>query len=272
MRFLKNKLAVITVITVFILVITVSLTAEGRTRPTAFESIIGSTITPVQKIFYKTGEFFKNTFSTLFELKNMKAENKALKEEITKLREENRKLYQMALENNRLRTLLEFKNNNPQYKYIGANITGKDPGNWFDIFTIDKGSKHGVEVNDSVITGQGLVGRVIEVGSNYSKVMAIIDERSSVSIIVNRTRDTGIVSGSVDSELIAIMPLESDIVKGDDIITSNFSTFEEGLYVGKVESVEKQERKLQKIVKIKTSVDFKRLEEVFVIKKIDVVD
>jgi len=272
MRFLRNKLAVITVIISLILVITVAFTAKGRTRPTSFESIIGTAITPVQKVLFRTGEFFKNTFSTLFELRNMKAENEALKEEVAKLREENRKLYQMALENQRLRALLDYKEANPQYEYIGASITGKDPGNWFDIFTIDKGSKHGIEVNDSVITGQGLVGRIIEVGPNYSKVMSIIDERSSVSIVVNRTRDTGIVSGSVDSELIAIMPLESDIVKGDDIITSDFSTFEEGLYIGKVESVEKQERKLQKLVRIKTSVDFKRLEEVFVIKKAAVTD
>lgn len=272
MRFLKNKLAVITVIIAFFLIITIAFTAKGRTRPTAFESIIGSTVTPVQKIFFKTGEFFKNTFSTLFELKTLKQDNKALKEEVTKLREENRQLYQMALENKRLRDLLDFKESNPEYEYIGASIIGKDPGNWFDIFTIDKGAKSGVEVNDSVITGQGLAGRVIEVGSNYSKVMAIIDERSSVSIIVNRTRDTGIVSGSVNSELIAVMPLESDIIKGDDIVTSDFSTFEKGLYIGKVASVEKQERKLQKLVKIETSVDFKRLEEVFVTKKANETD
>ena len=272
MRFFKNKLAIVTVIISFALIITVAFTAKGRTRPTAFESIIGSAINPVQKVFFKTGEFFKNTFSTLFELKKMKKENEALKEENTKLREENRRLYQMALENKRLSELLEFKESNPQYKYIGAGITGKDPGNWFDIFTIDKGTKSGIEVNDSVITGQGLVGRVIEVSPNYSKVMAIIDERSSISIIVNRTRDTGIVSGNVNSELIAVMPLESDIIKGDDIITSDFSTFHKGLYIGKVESVEKQERKLQKLVKIKTSVDFKRLEEVFVIKNVNALD
>lgn len=267
MRFLRNKLTLATVIIAFLLIITVATTADGRTRPTTVESILGSIITPIQKVFYKTGEFFKNSFGTLVELKNLKSENERLKEEVAKLKEENRKLYQMALENNRLRALLDFKEANPQYEYIGANIIGKDPGNWFDVFIIDKGSKHNIEVNDSVITGQGLVGRIIEVGPNYSKVLSIIDERSSVSIIVNRTRDTGIVSGSIDSELYAIMPLESDIVKGDDIITSDFSTFEKGLYIGKVESVERQERKLQKLVKIKTSVDFKRLEEVFVIKK-----
>lgn len=178
-------------------------------------------------------------------------------------------LIQMALENNRLRSLLEFKDENAQFKYIGASVTGKDPGNWYDIYTINKGSKDGVAVNDAVIAGHGyLVGRIIEVGTTYSKLMAIIDERSSISIIVNRTRDMGIVSGSSDSAVVAIMELEADIVKGDDIITSEYSTLPKGLYIGKVKSVEKQERKLQKLVEIEPSVDFKRLEEVFLVKPV----
>ena len=266
MRFFKNKLAFFIGIIVILLIISIAFTFKGRTRPSAFGNVIGSAVTPIQKVFYKTGEFFKGTFSTLFELKELKNRNKILEEEISKLKEENRKLYQMALENKRLRSILDFTEANTDFKYIGAEITGKDPGNWFDIFTIDKGLKNGVEANDPVITGEGLVGRIIEVGSNYSKVLSIIDERSSISIVVNRTRDTGIVSGTVSSELIAVMPLESDIIKGDDIITSNFSTLPSGLYIGKVESVEKLERKLQKVVTVRTSVDFKKLEEVFVLK------
>lgn len=272
MKFFKNKPAFFTAIIAVLLILAITFTFKGRTRPSTFGSIVGSAVTPIQKVFYKTGEFFKNTFNTLFELKELKNKNQMLTEEIAKLREENRKLYQMALENKRLRDILNFAETNVEYKYIGAEITGKDPGNWFDIFTIDKGSKHGIVVNDPVITGEGLVGRIIEVGNNYSKVMSIIDERSSLSIIVNRTRDTGIVSGTVNSELIAIMPLESDIVKGDDIITSSFSTLPSGLYIGKVESVEKLERKLQKVVTIKTSVDFKRLEEIFVLKTYSEID
>ncbi len=269
MKFLKNRLAFFTGIIVILLIISIAFTFKGRTRPSTFGTVVGSAVTPIQKVFYKTGEFFKGTFSTLFELKELKNKNQLLSEEVARLKEENRKLYQMALENKRLRSILDFVETNTNFKYIGAEITGKDPGNWFDVFTIDKGLKNGIEANDPVITGEGLVGRVIEVGNNYSKVLSIIDERSSISVVVNRTRDTGIVSGTVSSELIAVMPLESDIVKGDDIITSNFSTLPSGLYIGKVESVEKLERKLQKVVTIKTSVDFKRLEEVFVLKTIE---
>jgi rod shape-determining protein MreC len=267
---IRNKLFISVVIISVLLIVLIAFTSQGRTRPTTVEGLFGGVITPVQRVFYSSGEFFKNTFKNLYDLKNLKTENETLKTELEQLQEQNRQLIQMALENNRLRNLLEFKEANAQFKYIGASVTGRDPGNWYDVYTINKGSKDGIAVNDAVIAGRGyLVGKIIEVGDNYSKLMAIIDERSSVSIIVNRTRDMGIVSGSSDADVIAIMELEADIVKGDDIITSEYSTLPKGLYIGKVKSVEKQERKLQKVVAIEPSVDFKRLEEVFVIKPVE---
>ncbi|HYE81265.1 MAG TPA: rod shape-determining protein MreC [Clostridia bacterium] len=264
---IRNKLFISVIIISILLIVLITFTSQGRTRPTFVEGLFGRIITPVQRVFYSSGEFFKNTFRSLYELRNLKAENEALTAEIEQLKEQNRQLIQMALENSRLRGLLEFKGANSQFDYIGASVTGRDPGNWYDVYTINKGSKDGIAVNDAVIVSHGyLVGKVIEVGTSYSKIMAIIDERSSVSIIVNRTRDMGIVSGDSDSDVIAIMELEADIVKGDDIITSEYSTLPKGLYIGKVKSVEKQERKLQKMVVIEPSVDFKRLEEVFVVK------
>lgn len=267
MKLFKNRLLISVIVISILLITVITYTSSGRTRPTTVEGVLGGIITPVQRFFYAAGEFFENTFSSLYEIRHLKSDNEALKKEVDKLTAENRQLIQMALENNRLRSLLDFKENNKQFQYIGASVTGKDPGSWFDVYTINKGSKDGIEVNDAIIVGQGfLVGRVIEVGPSYSKFMAIIDERSSVSIIVNRTRDLGIVSGNADAQVIAIMPLEADIVKGDDIITSDYSTFPKGLYLGKVKSVEKQETKLQKLVMIEPAVDFERLEEVFVIK------
>jgi len=266
---IRNKLFISVIIITILLIVMIALTSQGRTRPTAIEGVFGRIVTPVQKVFYSSGEFFKNIFKSLYDLRDLNTENEALKAELQKLKEQNRQLIQMALENNRLRNLLEFKDANSQFNYIGASVTGKDPGNWYDVYTINKGSKDGIEVNDAVIVSHGyLVGKIIEVGDNYSKLMAIIDERSSVSIIVNRTRDMGIVSGNSDSDVIAIMELEADIVKGDDLITSEYSTLPKGLYIGKVKSVEKQEKKLQKVVVIEPSVDFKRLEEVFVIKPV----
>jgi rod shape-determining protein MreC len=268
MKLFSNKLLMSIIVVSIILVLSIAFTSAGRTRPTAVEGALGTVINPAQKVFYSIGEFFRGSFDSLFQMKGLKKENDALREEVGKLQEENRRLIQLGDENNRLRGLLGFKDTNEGLNFVTpANVTGIDPGNWFDIFTLDKGSKDGVKANDAVIVGNGyLVGRIIEVGSNYSKLMALVDSRSSVSIIVDRTRDLGIVSGSTDNEIVAVMPIESDIAKGDDISTSGYSTFPKNLYIGKVKSVEKQERKLQKLVHIDPAADFKRIEEVYIVR------
>lgn len=270
MRLFNNKLLTFVVIVSIILILFAAFTSTGRTRPTPVEGVLGVVVNPIQNTFYSVGEFFSNSFDSIFHLKTLRSDNEVLKNEVAKLQEQNRKLIQLAAENKRLRDLLGFKETNEELQFIsGANITGRDPGNWFDIYTLDKGSKDGVQANDAVIVGNGyLVGRVIEVGSSYSKFMALVDQRSSVSIIVDRTRDLGIVSGSADNSIIAVMPLEADIAKGDDISTSGFSTFPKNLYIGKVKSVEKQERKLQKLVLIEPAADFERMEEVFIVRGI----
>lgn len=268
MKLFSNKLLTFVVVVSVVLILLISFTAGGRTRPTPVEGVFGTIINPIQNVFYSIGEFFGGSFESLFQIKGLKKENESLKEELGKLQEQNRKLIQLAAENKRLRDLLGFKETNEELAFVaGANVTGVDPGNWFDIYTLDKGSKDGVQANDAVIVGNGyLVGRVIEVSNSYSKFMALVDQRSSVSIIVDRTRDLGIVSGSADNEIIAIMPIEADIAKGDDISTSGYSTFPKNLYIGKVKSVEKQERKLQKLVHIKPAADFERMEEVYIVR------
>ncbi|OGO76645.1 MAG: rod shape-determining protein MreC [Clostridiales bacterium GWB2_37_7] len=268
MKLFNNKLLTFVAIVSVLMILLIAFTAGGRTRPTVVEGALGTVINPIQNIFYSVGEFLSGSFESLFQIKGLKKENESLTMEVEKLQEENRKLIQLASENGRLRNMLGFKETNEELDFVaGANVTGIDPGNWFDIYTLDKGSKDGVQANDAVIWGNGyLVGRIIEVGSNHSKFMALVDQRSSVSIIVDRTRDLGIVFGSSDNEIIAVMPIESDIAKGDDISTSGYSTFPKNLYIGKVQSVEKQERKLQKLVRIKPAADFERLEEVYIIR------
>ncbi len=267
MKLFRNKLLLSVIVLAILLVAVIAITGQGRTRPTIVEGLLGRMISPVQKVIYSVGSFFDDTFTSLAEIRTLKKENELLHEEVQRLREENRKLLPYRIKIDEYANALAFKNSKQDIKLIGANVTGKDPGNWFGMFTIDKGTNAGVEVNDAVVLGYGnLVGKVIEVGPNYSKFLALIDQRCSVSIVVNRTRDLGIVSGSNDHEIIAVMPLGADIAVNDDIITSGYSTFPKDLYIGKVKSVEKQERKLQKIVYIEPAVDFLRLEEVFVLK------
>ncbi len=243
-------------------------TKNGRALTDPIGGIVGIIVSPINYAFNGIGNFFGGIGKSIHDFSYLREENIALKKEVETLKMDNLRFTQVALENERLRTALDYKKTVLKKTFISAEVSGKDPGNWFEVFTIDKGSNDGVGVNNAVIIGDGnLVGRIIEVSATWSKFMAINDDRSSVSILVNRTRELGIVMGNSGNGIIAIMSPEADIIRGDEIITSNLSTVPKGLYIGKVKSVVKDEKKLQKFVTIEPSANLSKLEEVFIIKK-----
>ena len=181
---------------------------------------------------------------------------------------------ELEAENQRLQSLLNYVERTPEYSYITARVTAKDPGYYFDVFVVNAGFNNGVEVNDAVITPDGLVGRVTEVGGTWSKVMAIIDSRSSVSATVERTRDNGIINGIDQSEgssglcEMAFLPLEAELLPGDSVITNGLGgLFPKGIIIGQVVEVSEEAGSTGKTVRIKPAVDFLHLEEVLIVKE-----
>ncbi len=156
-------------------------------------------------------------------------------------------------------------------KKVGARVIGKDTGNFFNIFTIDKGSKDGLKEDMNVISGGGLVGIIFDVGDNYAKVRSIIDDESSVSVSFANTSDTGIVSGDlklIDDGVMNITEVrkEAEVSEGDMVITSQISNkFLPGILVGYVTEVSEDSNELTKSGKIIPVVDFQHIDEVLVI-------
>ncbi|HOA81157.1 MAG TPA: rod shape-determining protein MreC, partial [Defluviitaleaceae bacterium] len=204
-------------------------------------------------------------------IKNLEKQNAELSKKVDELSYENKILQQYKDENTRLRKLLDLDKKYADYPKIGAEIIGKDPGNWYNVFLIDKGSNDGLEVDMVVLSGNGLVGHIIEVAPNYSKVLAIIDDRNAVSSKVLRTGDLGIVKG--DLSLLnqglcrmEYVDAEADIIVGDEIVTSNLSDiYPPGIMIGTVKEIETESHGLTKYALIEPVVDFKHLEEVLVI-------
>jgi len=268
MKIYKNRLLISIIIISILLMTFMGITRNGRLLPDPFSGMVGKLVSPVEWVFHSVGSFFGGIGETIHDFRYLKAENVKMKKELESLKMENLRFNQVAIENERLRETLQFKEANADISTTAAEITGKDPGNWFEVYTINKGTKDGVNVNDAVIVGKGyLVGRIIEADGTWAKFLALNDERSSVSIIVNRTRELGVVVGDNEDGVDAIMPLDADIIKGDELITSNYSTFPKGLLIGKVKNVIKDDRKLQKLITIETAANLSRLEEVFIVKK-----
>ena len=146
-------------------------------------------------------------------------------------------------------------------------------GNWFEVFTINRGSKDGIEINSPVITAYGLVGRVSEVNLFTSKVVSIIDMDSTVAARVSSSRDVLIVRGdaSLRSSGLCRMDYISpdvDIMPGDVIETSGLGgIYPKGIIIGQVKDVIRNEGQFDSYAVISPVVDFKRLEEVIVLKE-----
>ena len=161
---------------------------------------------------------------------------------------------------------------NQVFNTITSNIIARDPGNWYENFTIDKGSNDGIEKNMVVLAFGGLVGKVEEVGPNYAKVSSIINGTYSVSSKTLRTDDEGFVKGDISNKGILKMDYidkDAEIKEGDEIVTSHLSEiYPAGITVGYVTEVHlESNNKLSKTATIKPAVDFKHLEKVLVIDK-----
>ncbi|MDD5116313.1 MAG: rod shape-determining protein MreC [Candidatus Omnitrophica bacterium] len=189
-----------------------------------------------------------------------------LRYEVGELR---RKLFEMReteQENLRLKGLFSFKKNSP-FRMVCARVIARSPDSWSSSLIIDKGRNSGIRRGMAVVNASGLLGRIIESSEDTSKVLLINDPSQGVSAIVQRSRQEGLVSGSLGSNLIMrYLPNDAQIAPGDTIITSELSrVYPRGLLVGKVVSIGKEFSGLSRYAVIRPSADLSGIEEVLVI-------
>ena len=237
-----------------------------------FKTVANVTVIPLQQGINQIGGWMgdmKDNFSTM---KQLKSENKKLREQVDALTTENNYLQEERYEFERLQELYKLDQNYAEYEKTAAHVIGKDAGNWFGTFTIDKGSKDGIEVNMNVLAGSGLVGIVTDVGPTWAKVRSIIDDSSNISAMAISTSDTCIVSGDMalmGTGQIAFSQMENNdnvVAVGDQIVTSYISDkYLQGILIGSVSEVNVDSNNLTRSGYITPAVDFKNIQEVLVI-------
>ena len=237
-----------------------------------FKTVANVTVIPLQQGMNQIGGWMgdmKDNFSTM---KQLKSENKKLREQVDALTTENNYLQEERYEFERLQELYKLDQNYAEYEKTAAHVIGKDAGNWFGTFTIDKGSKDGIEVNMNVLAGSGLVGIVTDVGPTWANVRSIIDDSSNISAMAISTSDTCIVSGDMalmGTGQIAFSQMENNdnvVAVGDQIVTSYISDkYLQGILIGSVSEVNVDSNNLTRSGYITPAVDFKNIQEVLVI-------
>ena len=204
-----------------------------------------------------------SSIPNVFELQQ---ENKMLRESNIRLSNDISGLKEAKLENIRLTRLLSFKENSG-LGLVSANVVNKSIIQTRNTITLNVGENDSVFVNMPVITDAGLVGRIVSTSKNYSIAQILYNKDLRITIKVQRSRIDGILNYDGVSVLsVTNIQKNSDVIVGDVIITSEFSTlFPPGLPIGTVTEAGNLDNLFKKI-EVAPLVNFENLENVFVLK------
>ncbi|OGP89634.1 MAG: rod shape-determining protein MreC [Deltaproteobacteria bacterium RBG_16_48_10] len=256
---------IIILLLVFSLVL-MSLRVKQRKGVDFFDALLMEFCSP----FQKASTFIIKTIHGIFQeylfLVHLQKENVMLKQKMAELQRENHQMKEMALANERLQRLLQFREKISS-TVIAAEVIGQDPSSWFKSVTINKGEKDGVRKGMAVISPKGVVGQILKTGPYHSVVLLITDYNSAIDSIVQRTRAKTIVEGKGENRCqLKYLLRAEDIGVGDIIVTSGLSgNFPKGLMVGEILKVDKKGHGIFQYAELVPSVDLTKLEEVLVI-------
>ena len=239
------------------------------------ENAIGSLIAPVQNGLKSATTWVRDWVQDIGDRNGLRNELYDAQIEIARLKAENWELQEDRRENDRLRTLVDAKPRYSQLDPIAATVTGRNPGVWSELFTINRGTLDGVQRNMAIINADGLIGIVYDAGLYWSKVRAIIDPGSSVAGRIERTRHDGILRGQITSSSgeatlnMYYLPAFGDVKPGDTVLTSGTdSRFPLGIPIGTVQTVSHQTEHSEQYVVVLPAVDFLHIENVLVLRTI----
>jgi rod shape-determining protein MreC len=250
-----------------LLILFSSSSAERSSWNPVWKVVIEAT-SPFQKITNYLFDGVEDFWLNYFDLVDVRKENLGLKGAVDQLKVENRQYQELLSTHERLKNLLQFKQAK-DLKAVAAQVIGLDPTGWFRSVIVNKGKDDAVEIGMPVVNSDGVVGKIVSLSPNYSKVLLVLDQNSAVDCLVQRSRDRGIIKG-LSAEICEMnyVTKSSDIAVGDLVVTSGLDgVFPKGIPVGEVLTVDFKTGRLFKDVEIKPAVDFSKLEEVLILLK-----
>jgi rod shape-determining protein MreC len=268
----KNKKIISLFLVTIILIWSITATSKPREKISFAERGFGYILVPVQEFFNYINQKTIDVYSFFAEIGTDKTEKEALKQKIQALEYQTMQLDELKRENQRLQAMVGLKDYYKELSFTPAKVIGRNPDNWDNILIIDKGYRDGIIVNQQVVSlNNGLVGKIIEVGPSWSKVLLLTDVESSVSSLIDRTRDFAIAKGDLAAsksgyiKLSFILP-DAEVLTGDTVVTSGMGgIFTKGILIGKVVEVKQEPGNITKYAYIEPTADFKRLEDVMVV-------
>lgn len=262
-----------TVVTFTAVILALVLALDMTGRSTMISGPLATILAPIQSAVASVSASISEKLDAFGDKLALERELAETQQELAATSVKTARYDEVVAENERLRALMNNYEKYEQYDPMFARVIGKDTGNWYTNFTVDKGTSSGVEKGMTVMSADGVVGRVVEVGLNYAKVLTIVDGSSGVAVLIERTRDNGVIRGMVDDttgeyllQMNYLIDL-NDVRTGDTVLTSGLDgVFPKGLPIGTVTQISRQSSELSQYVVVTPYTDFEHVEEVLLLK------
>ena len=250
-----------------VIVCLVLLTIQTRGQSSGAGDVVAVVTTPVQTLLARVHRTAFGLWSTYLDWKNVRAENRRLRDENQRLRVESLQIGETVDENRRLRRLLVLRDRLPLDTLTGE-IIAREWGGWVRSITVNRGKGDNIARLTAVISPDGLIGRVVDVRPGASIIQVLTDPASTVGAHVVRTRTSGIVEGEARGTMrFKYMARDGTGIKvGDLIVTSGQGgVFPRGVPIGRVQSIDDRGSALFHYATLAPAVDFGRIDEVLLV-------
>ena len=269
--FFKNKFFIITLVVALLLsIVPTVLCAMGQ--GSYVRKALQTAAQPFSWAFTKIGEGLSG-FSVYFQkLSDLQKENEELRAQLDDYRDRIYNAKMLEEENKWLSDYLGLKKEHSDFLFEEASVIGRESGNYSTVYTLSKGTMHDIKVNMPVITEDGVVGYVTEVGPTWCRAVSIIETASAVGAYIERSGELGLIEGSYELRFegkcrMIRLPADADVHEGDRVLTSGLgSIYPRGLFVGEVVSVDADPYSRTLTAVVQPKVDYSSLVKVMIIK------
>ena len=254
--------------------LTLLLVAFSNSRPLLeLRRGVGFAMTPIQVTLRSGTRTVTSIFTTIGEIERLRQQNEDLTRQVQEVGAENQRLQSLAAENQQLTTLLQVRSS-LGYQTVAAEVINRLNADQERVISLDRGTDAGIEVDDAVVAGGGaLIGRVVEVGPNFSRVVLISDTRTFVAGLIETSRAVGDVHGQTERPLEMTRIPATDVVSlGETVVTAGIeldigvrSPYPKGLLIGTIVDVSRSPDQLFQTALVQPAASLDKLEYVLVI-------
>lgn len=241
---------------------------------TSLSRLVVSPLTSIQTWVSQQYQGMENFISASQDIREIRQHNTELEAENARMQAQIVELQQQLIEYEILSALLEFARANPEHKYIGASVIGKDPSPFLNYIIINRGSDDGLKRGMPVVTQNGLAGRIVQVTATGARVSLITDPVTRINVRIEPSRSAAVLSGSITGDItLEQIPQQAEVNPGNLILTSGLGgNYPQNIIIGQVTSVRNLENALFQSASVQPVTDFDDLAIVLVITNFDPID